>query len=183
MDRTVESSPKMSTSTEIGTGDNSSHGPKESGWWIDEKHLMSSSSTSSLSNKSLGWKRMRQRGEPRTVAPPFFWSPKAWFKHELWSWRFYVWIYAALAGLVILFHLIALVAVAATHPFDENGRSTVTEGSCSRIIKTSRYAHWFFSVFGTGYLSASAYVMVSTLSDSRTKFYVLTAPVLLVGAN
>jgi hypothetical protein len=37
----------------------------------------------------------------------------------------------------------------------------VTEGSCSRIIKTNRYAHWFFSVFGTGYLSASAYVMVS----------------------
>lgn len=135
---------------------------KQSGFFINvsEHQLMSMSSQTSLTISSLGRKPMRQRGEPRTVAPPFWWSPKAWFRHELWSWRFYVWIYAALAALVVIVHVVALGAVAASHPFDEDGRATVTQGDCSRIIATNRYAHWFTSVFGTGYLSASAYVMV-----------------------
>jgi hypothetical protein len=166
----------MSSSTDYGSGAGST-GPRAQSWWVNEKQqpwayekphpwvttkqISSMSSSSSLSKASFGWKPIRRRGEPRTVAPPFWWSPKSWFKHEYLSWRFYVWIYAALAGIVVLVHLIALVAVAGTHPFDDNGRSTVTQGDCSRILKTSRYAHWFFSVFGTGYLSASAYVMVS----------------------
>jgi hypothetical protein len=137
--------------------------PKEPGWWVNvsEKQLFAMSSTSSFTQSSLGRKPIRQRGQPRSVAPPFWWSPKAWFRHEMWSWRFYVWIYAALAGLVVIVHVVALAAVAATHPFDDSGRSTITEGSCGHVIRTSRYAHWFTSVFGTGYLSASAYVMVS----------------------
>jgi hypothetical protein len=72
-----------------------------------------------------------------------------------------VWIYAALAALVVVVHVVALGAVAAYHPFDDSGRATITQGDCGRIINTNRYAHWFTSVFGTGYLSASAYVMVS----------------------
>ena len=134
---------------------------KAPSFWINvsEHQLRAMSSMTSLTTSSMGRKPMRKRGEPRTVAPPFWWSPKQWFKHELWSWRFYVWIYAALAALVVVVHVVALGAVAATHPF-EGDRSTITQGSCSRIIATNRYAHWFTSVFGTGYLSASAYVMV-----------------------
>lgn len=70
-----------------------------------------------------------------------------------------MWIYAALAALGLLVHIIALGAVAATHPFDGD-RATITIGSCNRIIATNRYVHWFTSVLGTGYLSASAFVMV-----------------------
>jgi hypothetical protein len=106
----------------------------------------------------------RQRSAPRAPAPNFFKSPKAWFKYELWSWRFYTWTYAALAFIVWLIHLFALIAVAAKHPFDANGRSTLYEGSCDQVVRTSRYVHWFISLFGMGYLSASAYVMVGLSS-------------------
>lgn len=104
----------------------------------------------------------RQRKTPRAAAPNFFHSPKAWFMYELWSWRFYTWTYAALAFVVWLIQLCGLIAVAAKHPFDATGRSTLYEGSCDQVARTNRYVHWFISLFGMGYLSASAYVMVGT---------------------
>jgi len=131
---------------------------KELRYNVSERAVVSVSSTS-----SLGWKPIRQRGAPRTHAPNFFKSPKAWFRHELWSWRFYVWMYGMGALIVALANLFTLIAISSQHPFDSNGRSTLFEGSCSQVQKSSRYAHWFFSVFGTGYLSASAYVIVSLL--------------------
>jgi hypothetical protein len=142
---------------------------KQSFWVnVSEQQLVAMSSMTSLTTSTLGRKPIRQRGEPRTVAPPFWWSPKQWFLHELWSWRFYVWVYAALAAVVVVIHVIALGVIAATHPFDGD-RATVTTGSCNRIIATNRYVHWFTSVFGTGYLSASAYVMVSSFHAGKAK--------------
>lgn len=136
-------------------GDEKDYG-KDYGTKVVDREVISVSSSS-----SLGWKPIRKRGVPRPPGPNFFKSPGRWFKHELWSWRFYVWIYAALAGAVVIINMVVLIAVAVKRPFDTNGRSTLFEGSCQTVKNTNRYAHWFFSVFGTGYLSASAYVMVN----------------------
>jgi hypothetical protein len=129
---------------------------KKGGVTVVMTERLSSGTSSSIPSHYV----KRARSAPRTPAPNFFKSPKAWFKHEMWSWRFYTWTYAAFAFLVWLIHLFALIAAAAKHPFDANGRSTLYEGSCDQVVRTNRYVHWFISLFGMGYLSASAYVMV-----------------------
>lgn len=123
-----------------------------------------SSGTSSSTPSKHNVKRVRK--EPRAAAPSFFKSPTKWIKYELWSWRFYTWLYAALAIVAWFIQLFGLMAVGAKHPFDATGRSTLYEGSCDQVGRTNRYVHWFISLLGMGYLSASAYVMVGTPSSS-----------------
>lgn len=134
------------------------HEKKELEYKVSQREVVSVSSSS-----SLGWKPIRQRGFTREYAPKFFKSPRAWLKHEHMSWRAYVFMYGVLASVVALVNLFTLIGISLIHPFDSNGRATVFEGSCSKVLKNSRYAHWFFSLFGTGFLSASAYVMVCPL--------------------
>jgi len=105
----------------------------------------------------------RKPSLPPPVSVNPFKHPKLWVKQELYSWRFYTVLYASLAVAVWIWNLFALIGVIAVHGVDDNGRVTLLTGGCSQIIKTNRYIHWFISVFGTGFLSASAYVMVSLL--------------------
>jgi hypothetical protein len=90
-----------------------------------------------------------------------FKQPRAWWRQNYLSWRFYVTIYAALALLVTFILFIGLVIAIAVHGMDHTGRITLTEGSCSKAKKSSFFAHLFISGLGTYMLSASAYVMVS----------------------
>jgi hypothetical protein len=90
-----------------------------------------------------------------------FKDPVGWFHQEYLSWRFYTVLYASLAVVVALWNLFTLIGVIAVHGVDPNGRVTIYEGNCARVKRTNMYVHWFISVFGTGFLSASAYVMVS----------------------
>lgn len=62
-----------------------------------------------------------------------------------------------------LWNFLALLGVMAVHGVDSSGRITIHTGGCARIKKENMYVHWFISVFGTGFLSASAYVMVSKI--------------------
>jgi hypothetical protein len=109
---------------------------------------------------------LRQRKKARTPPPPsvnFFKHPKQWIKEEYLGWRFYTVLYASLAVAVFFWNLFALVGVIAVHGIDANGRVTILMGNCAQVKKTSMYIHWFISVFGTGYLSASAYTMASQI--------------------
>jgi len=89
-----------------------------------------------------------------------FKQPKAWWKHNYLSWRFYVTIYAFGALIVTLVVLIALVAAAATHGVDSQSRILLSEGSCGTARWRGFFGHAFISGMGTYMLSASAYVMV-----------------------
>lgn len=135
---------------------------KKGGVSVVMTERLSSGASSSTPSK---YNIKRARSGPRAAAPNFFKSPKEWFKYEMWSWRFYTWTYAALAFVVWLIQLFGLMAVGARHPFDAAGRSTLYEGSCDQVTRTNRYIHWLISLFGMGYLSASAYVMVGTISS------------------
>jgi hypothetical protein len=108
---------------------------------------------------------IRARKERKSISTPpsvnVFKHPKQWVKQEYLGWRFYTVLYASLAVAVFLWNFLALVGVIAVHGIDANGRITVHTGKCAQIKKTNMYIHWFISVFGTGYLSASAYTMVS----------------------
>jgi hypothetical protein len=116
---------------------------------------------------------LRRRKE-RTPPPPsinVFKHPKQWLKQEYLGWRFYTVLYASLAVAVFLWNFFALVGVVAVHGVDANGRITIHTGNCAQIKKTNMYVHWFISVFGTGYLSASAYTMVSLVQERLNSWY------------
>jgi hypothetical protein len=108
---------------------------------------------------------VRARRERKSIpAPPsvnVFKHPRQWIKQEYLGWRFYTVLYASLAVAVLLWNFLALVGVIAVHGIDASGRIPLHTGKCAQIKKTSMYIHWFISVFGTGFLSASAYTMVS----------------------
>jgi hypothetical protein len=108
----------------------------------------------------------RREREPRVN---FFRSPKAWWRQNYLSWRFYVTIYAGLSLIVSLVNIVALVAAIATHGVDKGGRITICEGSCGKARKSSFFARLFISGLGTYMLSASEYVMVS--SPCADKFW------------
>ncbi|KAF2399581.1 hypothetical protein EJ06DRAFT_522457 [Trichodelitschia bisporula] len=123
--------------------------------------------TSELSDISSFSQRRPTSDYERPPAPPFFKSPKAWFKHEKLSWRFYVSIYSGLAAVCLLINVIAIVVIVAVHGTDKNGRSTIYEGSCEKVKWQSRIAHVFISGLGTYMLSASAYVMYCLSPPTR----------------
>lgn len=93
-----------------------------------------------------------------------FKHPKAWWKHNYLSWRFYVTIYAFCAFLVTLVVLIAIIAAVAAHGVDSQQRIMLSEGSCGKARWQSFFGHAFISGMGTYMLSASAYVMVRRCS-------------------
>jgi hypothetical protein len=130
-------------------------GPK--GTTITMREFKTPSNGSSYAGELRG---PRQRKPP----PPsvnVFKHPVQWIKQEYLGWRFYTVLYASLAIAVFFWNLFALIGIIAVHGVDANGRVTIYTGNCVRVKKTSMYVHWFISVFGTGFLSASAYTMVS----------------------
>jgi hypothetical protein len=89
-----------------------------------------------------------------------FKQPRAWWRQNYLSWRFYITIYAGLGLLVTFIVLVALISAIAAYGVDHTGRIKVYEGNCSNARKSSLFAHLFISGLGTYMLSASAYVMV-----------------------
>lgn len=104
---------------------------------------------------------------PRELEPKYsvFKQPGAWWKQNYLSWRFYVTIYAAMALTVCFSILIGLVAAIGAHGVDQ-GRVKLYEGSCQKARVSGIFAHGYISVLGTGFLSASCYVMVSGVAHS-----------------
>jgi hypothetical protein len=96
-----------------------------------------------------------------------FKQPGLWWKHNYLSWRFYVTIYAGLALICSFVVLLALIAAAATHGVDKQGRITLFEGSCSSAKLKGFFGHGFISGMGTYMLSASCYVLYCLTPPSR----------------
>jgi hypothetical protein len=115
---------------------------------------------SAISSYELVPPPRRKSRPPPKKSINVFKDPVGWFHQEYLSWRFYTVLYASLAAIVMLWNLLTLIGVIAVHGVDPNGRVTIYEGNCARVKRTNMYVHWFISVFGTGFLSASAYVMV-----------------------
>lgn len=116
-------------------------------------------------SSSDGIPATRKSRPPPPDSISVFKDPVGWYHQEYQSWRFYTVLYASLAAVVFLWNFLALIGIIAVHGVDPNGRVTIYEGNCARVKRTNMYVHWFISVFGTGFLSASAYVMVGCVSS------------------